>query len=353
MNSCLIKEEVLTDIANAIREKKNTNQKYRPINMAGALEFDKEVFSKLTQGIYEGDLLIPEGVTSLGAILASNEGITSLTLPESLRYFPSLAGCNKLTELTIPKGIKYIDYGAQLPQDGHFKTVRFLGMPYQIGQRTMVPDQGWDFCTTSIEKLYIPSVEEWCRTEFQGPTANPFQITQTIYFDGKQLGDTLTIPGKTGWVGSHSFSRCKKIKRVVVEEGVYSIDSSAFYECSNLEEVILPDSLEYIDQYAFQRCSSLTSIVIPNKIKQLKYATFAGCTQLRTVYLPESLEAITSDCFSGSGVEKLYFRSKTPPSGGGNLKLTNCTYYVPAESLELYRSAWPSLSVDILPIPEE
>jgi hypothetical protein len=61
------------------------------------------------------------------------------------------------------------------------------------------------------------------------------------------LGDTLTIPGKTGWVGSHSFSRCKKIKKVIVEEGVYSIDSSAFYECSNLEEVILPDSLEYID----------------------------------------------------------------------------------------------------------
>lgn len=93
----------------------------------------------------------------------------------------------------------------------------------------------------------------------------------------------LTISGR-GDTGDYYFSQYdipwyysrKKVKKLIVEEGVTRICSRNFSDCSNLTEVILPRSLKTIAVAAFENCSSLNTINIPDTVGLIGYAAFIG-----------------------------------------------------------------------------
>ena len=59
-----------------------------------------------------GDVVIPEGVTSIGDhAFAWRKTVTSVTIPDSVTSIGSSAFyyCKSLTNITIPEGVSYID----------------------------------------------------------------------------------------------------------------------------------------------------------------------------------------------------------------------------------------------------
>ena len=156
--------------------------------------------------------------------------------------------------------------------------------------------------------------------------------------------DDVEIPAKIGKsmvtsIGEEAFyaseyGRAKnwkirrKIKRVVIPEGVKEICASAFCFCESLETLVVPESLESIASNAFNRCPKLVDeagcliingvlcdysdptgkwehIVIPEGVKKIghsalksEWSTSPG-KRIKSITLPESLEVIGQQAFEG------------------------------------------------------
>lgn len=119
------------------------------------------------------------------------------------------------------------------------------------------------------------------------------------------------------------------------------------------------EGITKIDDYAFYKCETLTSIQIPNSVTDIKSYSFSGCSSLTNLMLPSTVTSI------GNGAFQIYsdpqriitLLSVTLPTatsiGPFNCPTNNLTIYVPAESVETYKSAtgWSQCADKIQPIP--
>ena len=150
------------------------------------------------QGVEITNLVIPEGMTSIGDWLFSGcRGLTSVTLPRTLTSIGNgtFYECSGLTgEFVIPEGVT------------------------SIGKSTFSGCRG-------LTNVVIP----------EGVTS----IGDNAFYNCKGLSGEFVIP-----------------------EGVISIGIQSFSGCSGLTSVTLPSTLTSIGAYAFSDCSNLTSLTI-------------------------------------------------------------------------------------------
>ena len=98
-------------------------------------------------------------------------------------------------------------------------------------------------------------------------------------------------------IGCSAFRDCKKIKSVVIQEGVTTIGSSAFCQCFKLHTINLPNSLTSIEANAFYYCSSLASITLPNSLTSIGSSAFYLCSSLESITIPNSIQTIEDYTF--------------------------------------------------------
>ena len=96
--------------------------------------------------------------------------------------------------------------------------------------------------------------------------SNEVSVVVPAVIDGEHV-DRLDSP----------FRNCKRLKKVVIEEGIRIIGSSAFSGCSELESVEIPDSVELIDDRAFFQALSLKKIFIPKSVERIERFAFYDC----------------------------------------------------------------------------
>ena len=148
---------------------------------------------------------------------------------------------------------------------------------------------------------------------------------------------TVTMPNLTA--KDRIFANCSHLTSIITGPngvagyGDYGIPEYAFDSCRRLTSITLANDVRNIGQCAFGSCSSLTSITIPSTVRSIGYSAFAGC---------RSLQSIT--CLP-----------TTPPilEFGVFINTNNCPIYVPAASVNTYKSTypWSDLSDRIQAIP--
>ena len=108
----------------------------------------------------------------------------------------------------------------------------------------------------------------------------------------------LTISGK-GKMNDYSPWRDsrKKVKRIIIGDGVTTIGEAAFYGCSALTSVTIPNSVTKIGDQAFYICSALTSVTIPNSVTEIGGGAFHGCSSLTSITIPNSVTTIERYAF--------------------------------------------------------
>lgn len=94
-------------------------------------------------------------------------------------------------------------------------------------------------------------------------------------------------------------AECKKIKRIVVGDGITQIAEGAFAKLPNVTNVQLPQSLEMVGDYAFYQCSSLKSISIPERTLAIGMYSFYGCSKLMQVDIGERFNKLGDYAFYG------------------------------------------------------
>lgn len=133
--------------------------------------------------------------------------------------------------------------------------------------------------------------------------------------------------------------------------------SSSFTDAQrfSIKKITIPEKVNghivtHIGTCAFQSCYSLETLVLPSTIKSIDngggryayktYSPFIGCNSLKSIYIYST----TPPSHTVDGRESFY--------GLGEESNSSVTVYVPATSLEAYRSSWSYFS-NISPCTEE
>lgn len=174
---------------------------------------------------------------------------------------------------------------------------------------------------------------------------------------------TLTISGQ----GDMEFANVapwkenkEKIARVIINDGVTSIDKWAFYECSSIVTISIPSSVSYIgacafmgcsklssislpknitsiETFSFERCGALVEITIPDNVTRIGEGAFRGCTNLQSISLPSKLKSLGEEAFNNcSSLTSLVISGDVDSIGNSTfLKCSNLTTVVLPDSVEV------------------
>lgn len=237
------------------------------------------------RSLHETRVTIPEGVTAIAdELFAGDLELSFVSFPEGLRKIGRRAfyGCRNLRAARLPDSVEELGEGA--------------------------------FGICGLEQIEIPP---------------QLAVLPKECFDGCMGYTALHIPGSVREIGELCFSANRRVRRVVIDEGVEILGRRAFNGNPELDDISLPQSLCMIGAYAFDGtnaprelslsgacgevaakafagCHGLEKLRLEEGIEGLGAQAFAYCNRLREVTLPHSLKEIGSRCFSGcSALEQI------------------------------------------------
>jgi hypothetical protein len=182
-------------------------------------------------------------------------------------------------------------------------------------------------------------------TTLKGPVFQDSGL-QTIFFEEgsqlKTLGNdafantpltAITIPASVTTMEGSPFRDCGKLTTVTFAENsqLETISDAAFMGCYALPAITIPACVTTIGDKAFQDCDALKKMIIPASVTNIGYEAFSYCDNLSVInILAQTPPTLGTDVFTGIA--------------------ENFRIYVPRESVDAYKTAYPDLADRIKPI---
>lgn len=159
---------------------------------------------------------------------------------------------------------------------------------------------------------------------------------------------SVAIPEGTTKIRKKFFQQCSELTSVTIPDSVTSIGEFAFSECTGLTSVTIPAGVTAIAQDTFYNCTALTSVTFAenSQLSTIGLRGFRG-TGLTSITLPASLTSIDSYAFAEcASLTEMTILATTPPTLLASTALPSVitSIYVPAESVDAYKTSWASLS---------
>ena len=269
--------------------------------------------------------------------------------------------CNWLTSVTIPNSVTSIrDYAFyDCGELCHYTT---FVIPASV---TSIGDGAFYFCNHLVSVEIPNSVTSIGKEAFLGcRNLTSVEIPNSVTSIGNCAFDhcsgLTSITVEKGNAKYDSRDNCNAIietntnrlilgcKNTVIPNSVTSIGNHAFYNCEALTSVEIPNSVTSIGNNAFCNCRSLTSVEIPNSVTSIGDQAFLGCKALTSVTIGNSVTSVGGFAFACKNIASITFKGSTPPEFGEYVfRDVNNTIpvYVPANSIEAYKSAFEGLGV--------
>ena len=354
---------------------------------------------------------IPDNIVTIPASMFYNcESLTNVDIPDSVTSIGGYAfdECSNLTSITIPDGVTSIGAWAF----GYCSKIESVYYNGTLDQWCKI-----DFGHSTANPFFYSKANLYINGELVTSITIPDTITKLNddVFIGCGSLITVVIPNSVTNIGANAFDSCPNLTNIEIGSGVtnigrhalysckklaninvnslnteyYSIDGNlynkdkkllqyaigktnssfvipdgvtgigddAFYNCTNLTNVMIPDSVTSIGKQAFYYCENLKSISIPNGVTSIGEEAFRYCKRLNTIEISNSVTSIGKQAFYYcKNLKTVTLEATTPPTFGSNM-FYDCSYlttiYVPAESVEAYKTAsgWSTYAAKIQAIP--
>ena len=217
------------------------------------------------------DVVIPEGVVTIGRSVFRRSEIQTVSFPSTLTTVEDSAfyGCDSISSIYLPDSVTNLGYAAFGSMD-------------------------------NLESIRIPASLE--------KTSSPFDHSGSNVEGGIQIefGEGISA------ISASLFSGASGLKDVDIPSTVTQIGSAAFSD-SSVQSITLPDGVELIDEFTFYDCSELTTVsttagasgpagtVWPSALKEIGYRAFAYCDGVKDLVIPEGVTTVGQDAFAHIG----------------------------------------------------
>ncbi len=276
----------------------------------------------------EGDLVIPDGVTSIGSKAFYNcSGLTSITIPDSVTSIGSNAfDGSGITDIILGENSCFI-WENNILFIGDYSSIIYVSPNKTeiILSESMTRISDYLFKDNDkLTKITIPN--------------SVTSIGSEAFKDCSSL-TSITIPDSVTSIGSYAFQGCSSLTSITIPAGVTSIGWFVFDGCSSLTSITIPDRVKSIGRYAFRGCSSLTSIAMSDSVTSIGDSAFKDCSSLTSIVIPASVTSIGSYAFSGcSGLTSIYYNGNVAGwcgiSGLGTIMSSSRTLYIDNKKVE-------------------
>lgn len=151
---------------------------------------------------------------------------------------------------------------------------------------------------------------------------------------------SLPATGIASEDAGYIFDYCCSLKFAVVP----FFTTNMFMNCYSLASFSVNRDTSYyrIRGNTFKNCYSVRRAIIPSNITSIDASVFDGCYGLASAAIPGGVTNIGRSAFSCQAAGEYHFKSTTPPTLGSNAFgyiPSDCKIYVPAGSLETYKTA--------------
>lgn len=156
----------------------------------------------------KGNLDIPASVTEVGVGAFARTGFSSLILHEGLKTIRAAAF----------SGI-WVLYETQLEETNGDNLYPFDGDLVLPSTVTIL--ERYAFAKTGFKHVYLPDNFE--------------EIPEGLFFQCKELMDTVVIPSKVNHLASSAFAECERLTAVILPKNLLSIGEECFRNCFSLD----------------------------------------------------------------------------------------------------------------------
>ena len=273
-----------------------------------------------------GDVIIPDGVTSIGEGVFRNTNITSVTIPNSVTTIDNNAfyGCRNIASLTIPNSVQSIGSDAFWRVKNIVYSGSAEGSPWSALTVNGIIDEE-DFVYEDEAKTILSAY-----SGSGSAISIPDRVTcidDFAFYANKNI-TSISIPSSVTSIGMYAFADCNNLQFSDFDNALYLgndenlyyaliqaksddiescqihndcevIAGGAFYYCRELSSVKIPERVKSIGYGAFFICDNLASVTIPNSVTSIGAVAFSGCSSLEPVTVPSSVTNIGYTAFAG------------------------------------------------------
>ena len=338
----------------------------------------------------------------------SKSTLRRIILPETLKKIGrrSFCGVTFTSSVIIPESVTDIEPATFMNAKGVFTIV----LPSKL---EILDFRAFDNCSASIS-LNLPSTLKYIGSyafynavnaygNFQLPPSLEYLGSSAFLQCGSDIDGDIEIPEKISTISANAFHgmRFKKSPKLIMHDGVVSIEdgafnslkfsapiifpknltsigNGAFYSCSFVGSINLPDGISFLGAEAFSMTNlkgtfelpkgvesigggkspyfygpfgstQIENITIGDNIEIINFNAFSNCKSLRSVVIGKNVSFIGKEAFSYcTALNSIICLAKEPPQldplAFVGLQTLNCVVEVPEESVGAYRAAsgWSS-----------
>jgi len=349
MGNVLIKEETMTAIAEAIREKHGSEELYKPDEMPEAIKnvpssegegpdmkdpirfwgadgillysYTMEEMHQLTELpklpqypglISQGWNWTLEGLkehnreAEVGAVCVTDDGSTRIYIELFEGALNPILGFAQTSAHSVK-----VDWGdgSELETSGISGSSASVDMSHEYASPgeyviRLIPDDGAKIYFIGVEKgtYLLRKVTEYNDSNYLYRNAiKKIEIGKGVALDRYALSATIlqsiVIPEDILSVGSGSFNNCYGLRHIIFPKKTATIPSSGCLNCYTLKVVSISEEAKRIDTSCFEYCYSLERVTVPDAVWVIGNYAMHNCYGIEKFVVPKSLGGAAMSTF--------------------------------------------------------